>query len=326
MPSQIDMHLAICERNKERNEKYKIHILKDFFDVRRCHFPVTMGIFAWSSQTISTKWLHQAHAANYDGGWSTPGDLARDYLAIKYMGRRIRCTSAQWRECVATRVHPPVFCQPGTVEDGAYLDISGAFWQIVRAVGWDVDYLPGEFLYSKSRMRDFPYPENKMARNCLVSVGLPAPMRLWTGTVLKFVNKPSRFVNLILWRLVQDVLNAIAYEMVNVGHAVYVYTDGYVLPVNFLDSGFAILDEWGINGRVKHAGRADIIGANCYAIHSETTGTRATELYRRRPNRRPQAVNKITVSHVEWLKARFSKLANFAKYEWEWDRSEENDT
>lgn len=316
---QYDRHFEIVERQRERNEKYHIHVLKRFFDIRRLPHPATLGSFSWSSLPIKTKWLNAPHAFNNGGGMVTPGDLARDYLSIKYPDRAIRCTTDQWQKSVSDRRQPPIYCNPCQLESAVYLDLSGAFWQIVRAVGWDVSYNPGKFLTSNSRMTDFPYPQNKMARNCLVSVGLPAPMRMWTGTEIKFVKKPSKFVNLILWRLVMDVLNSVAADMIDAG-AVYVYTDGYILPYEKLDQAWSILESYGLEGRVKFEGEADVVTPACYAFTNERDGFRCTEIYRRRKTRARRLVSKFYGSERDFIKRKFTRLAKYAINEWEWMR------
>lgn len=314
-------HLEIIERSKERNEGQYIHILNahPFFDVRRIQRPVSLGIFSWSCTPLKIKWLSQSHVINYGGGFVTPGDLARDYLAIKYGNRRIRCTTDQWKKCVQRRAQPPIFVLPSRMKSAVYMDLTGAFWQIVRAVGWDVEYNPGKFLYSRSRMIDFPYPAHKLARNCLVSVGCPAPLRLWTGTEIKWVKKPSRFTNLILWQLVQDVLNGVARDMIDLGSA-YIYTDGYILNSNLTDAGLDVLNDWGLEGRIKAYGECDIVATNCYAFHNEQEGFSCTKNYKINRFRMKKSVDKTEAVDREWLRPRFKKFAEFAQAEWEWTK------
>lgn len=314
--AQYSMFSTMNGHSLERNAKYDIHVLRKFFDIRRIDKPVILGSFSWSSQAIKTKWLSEPHVSNFGGGYVTPGDLARDYLALKYPNRRIRCTTAQWKECVGTKVEPPLYCNPCRLESASYLDLSGAFWQIVRNVGWDVGYLPGKFLISNSRMTDFPYSFHKMARNCLVSVGIPAPMRLWNGHAIEFIKKPSKFVNMILWRLVQDVLNSVAADMVDAG-CVYVYTDGYILPDDKLRLGFEILESWGLDYKIKMYGQADIVTPANYAFWNPVDGFRSTKVYQRRRYNKRRFVDKIYRGDRVWLRTQFKRFADYARREWE---------
>lgn len=308
------MHTQMIDRTKERNEGWQIHLLDKFFSLNRLHHSCSLGTFAWSSAPIFTKWLHRPNARNYGGGWMTPGDIARDYLALKYPNRRIRITTSQWQSCVKDRRNAPLYCVPCRMDHGVYVDLSGAYWQIVRAVGWDVSYNPGKFLAQNSSMHDFPYWTEKMARNCLVSVGVSAPMRMWTGDKIIFVKKPNRFVNLILYRLVMDVLNGAAYDAIQAG-ASYVYTDGYLVDVKFLPGVCQALDAWGLQYTFKHDGVTHIKAAAAYEC-----GDYRTKQYNR--NRRDHAVNKVYDPGVAWLRKRFEKFACKARYEWEWDKGE----
>lgn len=140
---------------------------------------------------------------------------------------------------------------------------------------------------------------------------------------MRFVKKPSKFVNLILWTLVQDVLNGVAADMVDVG-AVYVNTDGYILPDDRLAAGFDVLNDWGLTGTIKNYGEAHVVSIGTYCFKDNygdrNTGTKMTENYRRNPNRLARGMNKIDKNAAEirqWLRPRFSKFGHFAQSEWE---------
>lgn len=307
---QSDMHLAMIERTAERTDGWQVHLLKRFFSLNHLPHPASLGTFAWSSAPIKTKWLQEVYARNFGGGYMTPGDMARDYLALKYPKRRTRVTTSNWQACCKPPLaQPPLYCVPGQMEHGVYVDLSGAYWQIVRAVGWDVSYNPGKFLSVNSSMRDWPYPYEKMARNCLVSVGLTAPMRMWTGSKIVFVKKPNRFINLVLWRLVQDVLNGAATDAIRAG-AAYVYTDGYLVGSENLPAVCQMLDLWGLQYTFKHDGQTNIKAPAAYQC-----GDYETKQYRR--NRRPHAINKVYDPGVNWLRWRFEKFARRATEDWE---------
>jgi hypothetical protein len=169
-------------------------------------------------------------------------------------------------------------------------------------------------------MTDFPYANYKLARNCLVSVGLPAPARTWTGTEIKVVSRPSKFVNLILWRLVADVLNGVAADMVKVG-AIYINTDGYIVPDASIAAAFDVLGDWGLEGRVKHYGEVDVAALGSYAFTNSDIGGEgyyATGNYKRKNGKFTRPYNKIDASGAEWLRPRFKKYGEFAQLEYEW--------
>lgn len=306
---QIDMHYKLVERTKERLEGWSTHLLDRFFDLNRLKYPANLGMFAWSSQPIRVRWLAKPHAKNFGGGFVTPGDIARDYLAIKYPDRRVRCTTSQYRACVQTRKIAPIYAAPGSFADAVYVDIRSAYWQIVRSVGWDVSYNPSRWLGAQSSMTDFPYVYEKMARNCLVSVGLSGRIRVWTGSETKMLIKKNRFINLVLWRLVADVLNGVAADMVKIG-ARYVNTDGYILPARNLDQALAVGAEWGLDLAVKHTGDAIIRGVGSYQIGDYQS------LPFRHLGKRNIPSERINATDCEWLKPRFRNAAERARADW----------
>jgi len=306
---QSDMHFQMIERVKERNEGMEIILLKRFFDLRTLKYPANIGSFSWTCPTLKTKWLHEPYAINMGGGYETPGDVARDYIVLKFPNRRVRVTSSQWQACINERGKPPLFCIPSEFENASYLDLTSAYWSILKVVGWDVSYNPGKWLSANSDMLDFPYPHLKMARNCLVSIGQASDMRAWDGEQISIVKKPSKFVNWVLWRLVSDVLNAVATEMVQAG-AVYVYTDGYVLEDKNVRVGLEILDSWGLPGAIKFAGKSDIKAPAAYVI-----GDKKSMPYDM--TRRRIATNKIENVDIDFLKPRFKRFAEVSKKKWE---------
>ena len=320
IPLQWDRHLEIIEHSAERLAGWKIHLLEKFFDIRRLSVETYVGSFAWSSALIHTRWLYRPVVNNYGGGFVTPADLARDYLSVKYPNRKPRCTTEQWQAIVEPRhkFQMPILCQPGIYDNASYLDLSGAFWQIIRAVGWDVDYMPLKFLRGGKRMTDFPYPDNKMARNCLVSIGLPTPLRIWDGKGIFFnQTRSSKFVNIIAWRLVTDVLNGIALDMHKIG-AKQTYTDSYLVEDKNIEAAFDVLDQWGLEAKIKHNGRAILLSGSSYAFEGGREGYYATKNFDRK--RRPTPSNKVYDPGVDWLRPRFKKFADRAKCEWEWLR------
>lgn len=260
--------------------------------------PAFIGSFSWSTSTTKRKIVLRPFANSIYAPLLTPADLARDYLEVKYP-KRARISSRQYWDMKNHRT-APLYATPGHLSFGYYVDLKAAYWSILQVIGWDVDYLPGRFLAVRSDVSDFPFPAYKLARNCLVSVGLPGKSTLWTGEKLVQQKRPNRLINLMLWSCVQDVLNSIAADMVDIG-AVYVHTDGYILPEERLEDAFSILDEWGLPGSVRHAGEAKIYGAGLYEMD--------THKAKRFHSRVPRITDTIDRSPRKWLKPRFSRLA-----------------
>ena len=295
------MYEALDGRQRERFEGWKVHLMDRFFPLTSLYYPAVIGTFSWTSSAIKRKWIMKSQAVPNAGTWVTPGDIARDYIAIKYANRRIRCTTDQYIHCIKDKRNTPVYCAPCNLEQAYYVDIKSAYWTICQAVGWDVNYNPGRYLAVGASMSDFPFPDNKMARNCLVSIGLPGGFRFWTGKELTFTRKPNRFVNLILWRLVCDVLNNVAAECIEAG-AVYAYTDGFIVSSENLSTVFEVLESWSLPFSIKREGRAIVRAPADYEIDGFKTNVL--------PRKKTIAMNKTYREHSSWLKLRINHFGS----------------
>lgn len=297
---QAHMLAMMIEHTKTRNEGWEIFLFDKFPPLTTIHVPTIIGLFSWSSRAIKKRMLLRSHAVDYGGGWCTPGDIARDYLALKFPKRRIRMTTSQYQKIVPNRAQTPVFCKPELLERGLYVDIQHAYWSILRAVGWDVNYNPGLFLSPQSNVEDFPLSQHKMARNCLVSCGLPGSLRLWTGEKLVFQKKPNRFVNLMLWRLVQDVLHGVALDCIEAG-AIYAYTDGFIVSEQSVENVFSAIEAWGLMCGVKHAGKVNVNAPADYQFPDYRTKVRTRS--------KPIEFSNLYEPGRDWLRWRFKKFA-----------------
>lgn len=257
-----------------------------------------VGSFSWTTSSTKRKIVLRPYASSIYAPLLTPADIARDFLAVKYP-KRGRISSRQYWDIKDHR-SAPLYATPGYLSHGFYVDLKSAYWSILQVIGWDVQYLPGRFIASRSSVQDFPYPSNKLARNCLVSVGLPGKSTLWTGEKLVQQARPNKLINLVLWSAVQDVLNSIAADMIDIG-AVYVHTDGYIIPASRIEDAFAVLDEWGLPGSIRLEGDAKIYGAGMYEM--------AGHQYNPVRLRRVIPIDKVDRTRRNWLRPRFSRLA-----------------
>lgn len=261
-----------------------------------------LGSFAWTSSSSKQKWIKSNFAENIGAGWVTPSDIARDYLSIKFGDTRQRCNSKQWAELVAKKKHQPIYANPMSFGNASYLDLQSAYWQILQVGGWDVEYMPKRFLSPRSDVTDFPAPHIKLARNCLVSMGLPSGVNVWIpeqGFQRKRPYKPN--VNLILWSFVQDVLHGIAYDMITKAEAIYVNTDGYIVPDYRMKQAAQVADDWGVSMLIKHYGAGTVRGAGDYDI-----GGRVSSRYRTYP----KAHAYIKPREVDWLRKKFKAFSH----------------
>lgn len=288
----------MIDTRNHKNEKYAVTLLQQWFPLSEITVPTFIGSFAWTSIAAGKKWMLHKNAMLYADDYSSPADAARDYVETKYKKRR-RVTTPQYHEIMRHRA-PPLYAQPCQLENAVYVDLKSAYWSIVRAVGWDVDYYPGRWIRVISDCDDFPFPDHKLARNCLVSVGLISQSKMWTGKHLVMKDKRNANVNMVLWAFVQDVLNGIAHDMISIG-AVYAHTDGFILPAASEKDAYELVDSWGLTCGTKYRGAANVIAVGTYDI--------GTQRHKRMINPRPHPHIAVYDPGKEWLRLRLRKFS-----------------
>jgi hypothetical protein len=295
------MLARMTEHHKTRMDGWTVNLVNQWFPITELDKPTIIGSFAWTQSATRTKWIHTQHAVLGGGGWTTPADLSRDYLAVKYKDRRVRANTKQYEAVSLVKRQAPLAALPGQY-DAVYLDLVSAYWSILEVIGWDVDYSPGRFLGVRSSVGDYPYQHVKLSKNCMVSCALPGNMRLWTGKTMLFEKKRNKFINMVMWACVMDVLNGIAHDMIHKAHAVYVHTDGYIIPMEYERVAYEVADEWGLVVREKGKGQGEVRGIGDY-----TVGDRSTKVHR---IAKPHKFYKINPHGGEWLKRNFSRQAH----------------
>lgn len=292
--TKSEMLTAMNEVRRGKLEGMQVHLVEKFPPLESLQGMTFLGSFAWTSITTGEKWINRHHAYNFGGGWCTPSDIAKDYLAVKFPGVRLRCNKRTWEEVVKVRKHQPLFAEPCTLTNAYYLDLRSAYWQLLMLGGWDVEYSPGRFISPRSDVYDFPTPEIKLARNCLVSLGLPSGANVWLPGVGFQQKRPHRAnVNLVLWGFVQDCLHGFAADMVERAGAVYVNTDGYIIPAERLQEADRLAEEWGLKVSIKESGKATVRGAGDYDIGGHKS---------RRLRTVPKAFKYLEPRNMEWLR------------------------
>lgn len=289
--------LILDKMNEERREKNKdmtIHIVDKFPPLESLKALTFLGSFSWTSKATGERWIRKPYAFNLGAGYVTPSDIARDYIAAKFGGHRLRCNTLQWQELIKKRKHQPLYAEPCELPVAYYLDMKSAYWQILMLGGYDVDYMPKRYLSPRSDVYDFPVPEIKLARNCLVSMGLPSGVNVWVpnyGFAKKTPRKLS--VNLVLWSFVQDILHGVASDMVKKAGAVYVNTDGYIIPDWAMPLADRVAADWGLFFTIRHHGKAVVRGAGDYDI-ADSFGRRVRTI--------PRPFSYIMPREIDWLR------------------------
>lgn len=280
----------------EKNEGTTIYLVNRFPELKELKAMTFLGSFSWTSKATNERWIMKDHAYNLGGGWCTPSDIARDYLEVKFGDKRLRCNKLQWQEVVKKKKHQPIYANPCTLPNAYYLDLRSAYWQIIQIGGWDVDYMPSRYLSPRSDVYDFPVPEIKLARNCLVSMGLPNGVNVWIPDYGFQKRSPQKAnVNLVLWGFVQDVLHGVASDMVKKAGAVYVNTDGYIIPNWAMPLADAVADSWGLCFGIKEQGMAEIRGAGDYDIGGHRSARLRTI---------PRPFSYIKPRSLDWLRGK----------------------
>lgn len=307
------MRQRILDRMTEKYEGYTFYIedTASFFDFLNFPHPLYFGSTSWHSPTTKEKWVDARQAL--DIGLPAPmtaPDLARAYVGLKFPNRRPRMNRDQYAACVDAEFGLPCYADPCALYDGAvYFDLTSAYWQIVRAVGWNVEYMPGSFIGAGESMTDFPFRWQKLTRNCLVSIGIGGKLQYWTGSKIEWKKPGNQYVNRLLWRLTCDVLNGVACDAVNAG-ARYVNVDGYICSGADSPKVAQAIEAWGLRYGVKYHGDSGAIrGVGSYMV-----GDYQSIPYRQ--SIRSGSYNKVYDPNVEWLRWRIKSFAEQADQDW----------
>lgn len=282
----------------DEGKRYTPKVVIDFPKLTDLQSMTFIGSFAWTCPAEDWKLIKSKNAISLWETWVTPADVARFYIQSRY-GRPGRLTSQQYHEIMRQR-SAPLYAEPCELPKAVYIDLKSAYWSILQVIGWDVDYMPGKWLAVKSSVQDFPLYKHKLARNCLVSVGLVGNSKIWDGSQLIFRSKRNPLTNMMLWAAVQDTLNCIADDMVRAG-ALYVHTDGYIFREQDAPTGIQVLNDWGLVGTIREEGKAKILGVGTYEIGSHRNARVGFKAGRK--------FSKIDARFKGFLKPRFTRFS-----------------
>lgn len=263
---------AAWSRIAEKSEAYEITDIVRAFPPLHHFGRHGVWVGGYSRSIPSQKWrlLDGAIVLTEGSAQATPTQVTRAYLDVMFP-KQLRAKKSQidfWKP----RRSQPMYTEPGKYNfPMVYLDLKSAYWSIVKIIGWDVDYFPG-MLVRRRGCSDFPYPENRLARNSLVSMGLPSKGFYYKDG--KIIAVPHSWkVNIGLWTAVQDILHGIADEMIKRAGAVYVNTDGYIVPAENEHIAREVGAEWGLAMSEKFRGRATVYGVGAYSIGGKVCST-----------------------------------------------------
>ena len=276
---------GLIEKAQRRGDQWTNIKVKKFPPVEKINEIVMLGAHSFALVQTRRRLVKEKIDLNHEV-YETPSAVARDYLRIIYK-RGPRGTAAQLRKVEGL---PPVpsYAAPQKFAHGFYVDIQSAYWSIMQIVGWDIDYNPALWLSPGRPPSDFPFPEHKVARNCLVSAGRMGAIDPETGKprgILRFdpsklpgdpydeLIRGSDLRNNQLPRLIHDVLNSIASQAIELG-AIYVNNDGYIArDVKSAEKIIALINDWGLVGRIKAEGGGEVKASGTYQVGRIKTQT-----------------------------------------------------
>jgi len=293
---------SMLSHRKNKLSGWTIDLIKKFPKVVSLKDFTFIGSFAWTQPHIKNKMIKSTHAHNYGAGWVTPADIARDYLAVKFGGERLRCNTNQYIDFVKNRIHQPLYCEPVTGMRAVYVDLKSAYWQILMCGGWDVDYSRNRFLSVRSDVLDFPFPHLKLARNTLISIGLPGNSTTWHPEHgFSSMRGGGATINLVLYGFAMDFLHCFAEEMIERAGAVYVNTDGYIIPEFELTNALKIADEWGVQLDLRYDGFATVRRVGDYDIANYRSSRPSVGVHPRKYIHPPK---------LKWFKKRWNHFSH----------------
>lgn len=257
----------LIERAKERQEKWNtitVRELPDPFTLKEVTF---LGSYSYSLVSSRKRLIVKRDAISLNPLIrETPSAIARDYLKLKYKRSPI-VKQVQALKLSQGLYGVPNYAKPGRFDEGYYVDIKSAYWSIMSIVGWDPDYFPGKWLSAGRPPLDFPFQNHKIARNCLVSAGIPGTMTQYIPRGEFVEVKPGNpLANLSLYKLIQDVLNSIAKQAIQAG-AIYANTDGFITPDKKSAARVInIIYDWGLIPSIKAEGEGEVKSSGAYKV------------------------------------------------------------
>lgn len=270
----MNMIASLSEMSRERQDRYPTEIRRELPDPYGFQEIIYLGSYSYFFPQ-SKRRMVVAHGLIRLGDKirETPPAVARDYLeSVYHHGPRVRHEQIQKIRAGLSAL--PNMAKPCRFDHGFYIDIKSAFWSLMQIVGWNPDYYPEKWLCPGRPPADFPFPDHKIARNCLVSAGLISEVPIYRppdGGSGETQRIGSKILNYSLYRLISDVLNTIAGQAESLG-AVYANTDGYIAPDPIIGARIAqLIFDWGLTPRIQAEGPGGVRGSGAYKVGGNTS-------------------------------------------------------
>lgn len=224
-----------------------------------------LGTYSYTNRALHTRLADKSDTIYVSPHMYTPSELARDYLTYRY-GKARRICKEQWRLFRNPAPAAPLLAVPGIYTDYQYVDIKSAYWTITNITGWDVDYMPERWLSYGDPPSDYPAPDHKASRSALVSVTRRSVVMVKSGENIYEKSMYNPLWNDSLWYAVMHVLHMLAIKAHSLG-AVYVHTDGYILPIGAVGEMRRFAEAHGLAlGEKTYPATAHICQLQCWQI------------------------------------------------------------
>jgi len=234
-----------------------------------------------------------------------PSEIARGHLEGAY---------AVWRPpyqkgllAILERASAPYYAVLGRYPNMAYVDLKAAYY-VLYTRWWGLEYWPQRYLSAPRaviRWQD-ELATNKLARNALY--GLLRGTRKVAYTQKGVFSHPAhQYVYPQVALAVLHTLHAIAHQVVEQWGAVYVHTDGYIVPANAASSLVDWLREvWQLEARVDAIGDAEVRGVGIYAVETKMSIPYIQGLQGRNADRIDRTI-------LKWLSPRYTWYTKLVK-------------
>lgn len=199
-----------------------------------------------------------------------PGDVTRAWINDQY-----KLPLRRRKDQTVSGYDSPLFARVGKHGPCVYVDMTKCYVQILK-LGFDVEYLQGQFLGAQPRPVPPEIIANKLCYSMAISMSSGSHNNLEIVSHRGVIDHRAfnMFSNPCLFNLKSDTLSAVAAEMIAVlGYAcVYANTDGYIVHENCEEAAINIVRSWGFDARVKVKdgvelrGDTEIYGASSYKV------------------------------------------------------------
>lgn len=283
----------------ERLSKWTVKA-EDFPNLFQVREGAIVGDFSMSLLKSRVRLILPSVAIKPFGTYQSPTELVRDYITAKYkLPLPIR------RSNVAAVANPrpaPLFARTGQHGEGTYIDLKSAYWQIVKAVGWNLEYYPRRWIAAGDSMADLPdfIRESKPARASLVSCARPGYISIWNGKTIEYKRSYNTMLNARLVCFTMDVLNGVAADVLAACPSCsYINTDGYIVSVGEARTAYDVLRSWGLVYGVKGTGDVEVSGVGAYRVGKHKSNRPGNGI----------SFSNIDFDFSDWLRPRFFKFA-----------------